>query len=79
MAMNKAVTKQVMEQAGIPTLPWRELTYREEDIPRLVKELPLPAANMSTRTARCPRPRNARQIPCPDTRDTWRSGGPAWP
>ena len=44
MAMNKAVTKQVMEQAGIPTLPWRELTYREEDIPRLAKELPLPAA-----------------------------------
>ncbi|MDE7219208.1 MAG: D-alanine--D-alanine ligase [Oscillospiraceae bacterium] len=44
MAMNKAVTKQVMEHAGIPTLPWRELTYRAEDIPRLTAELPLPAA-----------------------------------
>lgn len=44
MAMNKAVTKQVMERAGIPTLPWRELTYTAEDIPRLTKELPLPAA-----------------------------------
>ena len=44
MAMNKAVTKQVMECAGIPTLPWRELTYTAEDIPRLTKELPLPAA-----------------------------------
>ncbi len=44
MAMNKAVTKQVMEQAGIPTLPWRELVYRAEDIPRLTGELPLPAA-----------------------------------
>lgn len=44
MAMNKAVTKQVMESAGIPTLPWRELVYREKDIPRLVGELPLPAA-----------------------------------
>lgn len=44
MAMNKAVTKQVMERAGIPTLPWRELTYKAEDIPRLIKELPLPAA-----------------------------------
>jgi len=44
MAMNKAVTKQVMEFAGIPTLPWRELAYRAEDIPRLTKELPLPAA-----------------------------------
>ena len=44
MAMNKAVTKQVMEYAGIPTLPWRELVYQAEDIPWLVKELPLPAA-----------------------------------
>ena len=44
MAMNKAVTKQVMEHAGIPTLPWRELVYRAEDIPRLTKELPLPSA-----------------------------------
>ena len=44
MAMNKAVTKQVMEHAGIPTLPWRELVYRAEDIPRLTGELPLPAA-----------------------------------
>lgn len=44
MAMNKAVTKQVMAHAGIPTLPWRELRYRAEDIPRLTEELPLPAA-----------------------------------
>ena len=44
MAMNKAVAKQVMELSGIPTLPWRELVYRREDIPRLVRELPLPAA-----------------------------------
>ena len=44
MAMNKAVTKQVMERAGIPTLPWRELVYRAEDIPQLVEERPLPAA-----------------------------------
>lgn len=44
MAMNKAVTKQVMEISGIPTLPWRELTYRAEDVPRLTKELPLPSA-----------------------------------
>lgn len=44
MAMNKAVTKQVMEHVGIPTLPWRELTYRPEDVPRLTGELFLPAA-----------------------------------
>ena len=44
MAMNKAVTKQVMEHAGIPTAPWRELVYGPEDIPRLTEELPLPCA-----------------------------------
>ena len=44
MAMNKAVAKQMMERAGIPTPAWRELIYREEDIPRLTGELPLPAA-----------------------------------
>lgn len=44
MAMNKAVAKQAMEFAGIPTLPWRELVYGRADIPRLARELPLPAA-----------------------------------
>lgn len=44
MAMNKDVTKQVMERAGVLTPPWRELRYCKEDIPRLTAELPLPAA-----------------------------------
>lgn len=44
MAMNKAVTKQVMEHAGILTAPWRELIYTASDIPRLTEELPLPCA-----------------------------------
>ncbi len=44
MAMNKAVCKQIMEHAGIPTPPWRELTYQETDIPRLAEELPVPCA-----------------------------------
>lgn len=44
MAMNKAVTKQFMERAGILTAPWRELIYTEADIPSLVEELPLPCA-----------------------------------
>ena len=44
MAMNKAVTKQVMAHAGIRTAPWRELCYRAEDVLRLTEELPLPAA-----------------------------------
>ncbi len=44
MAMNKAVAKQMMEHAGIPTAPWRELAYTAEDIPRLTGELPVPCA-----------------------------------
>ena len=44
MAMNKAVTKRMMEQAGILTAPWRELTYAQADIPRLAAELPVPCA-----------------------------------
>ena len=44
MAMNKAVTKQIMERCGILTPPWRELTYSREDIPRLTRELPVPSA-----------------------------------
>ena len=44
MAMNKAVTKQVMERLGIRTPAWREVRFQREDIPRLVEELPLPCA-----------------------------------
>ncbi len=44
MAMDKAVTKRMMESAGIRTARWRELRYSEEDIPRLVDELPVPCA-----------------------------------
>lgn len=44
MAMNKAVTKQVMERLGIRTPAWREVRFEREDIPRLVEELPLPCA-----------------------------------
>lgn len=44
MAMNKAVAKQVMEHAGIPTAPWREVVYTEDDIPGLAGELPVPCA-----------------------------------
>lgn len=44
MAMDKAVAKRIMESAGVRTPAWRELRYTEEDIPRLVQELPLPCA-----------------------------------
>ena len=39
MAMDKAVTKQVMDTAGVRTAPWRDVHYTEADIPRLVEEL----------------------------------------
>ena len=44
MAMDKAVAKRIMESAGVRTPAWRELSYTEEDIPRLVGELPVPCA-----------------------------------
>ena len=44
MAMDKAVAKRIMESAGIRTPAWRELWYTEEDIPRLLDELPVPCA-----------------------------------
>ena len=44
MAMDKAVTKVVMEFAGILTPKWFELRYTEADIPRLVEELPVPCS-----------------------------------
>lgn len=42
MAMDKAVTKRIMESAGILTPGWREITYTEADVPSLVQELPIP-------------------------------------
>lgn len=44
MAMDKAITKYTMERAGVPTAPWRDITYTAEDIPALVKELEVPCA-----------------------------------
>lgn len=44
MAMDKAVAKRIMESAGVRTPAWQELSYTEDDIPRLVEELPVPCA-----------------------------------
>ena len=44
MAMDKAVAKRIMDSCGIRTPAWRELSYSEEDIPRLSAELPIPCA-----------------------------------
>lgn len=44
MAMDKAVTKRIMESCGVLTPRWQEITYREADIPALKESLPLPCA-----------------------------------
>lgn len=42
MAMDKAVAKRIMESCGVPTPKWQEITYSEEDIPKLRESLSLP-------------------------------------
>ncbi|MCR5663331.1 MAG: D-alanine--D-alanine ligase [Oscillospiraceae bacterium] len=44
MAMDKAVTKRVMDGCGVLTPRWRELSYGEAEIPALAEELPVPCA-----------------------------------
>lgn len=44
MAMDKSVTKRIMDAAGVPTAPWHDVRYTREDIPRLAQELPVPCA-----------------------------------
>ncbi len=44
MAMDKSVTKRIMDTAGIRTAPWCDVHYTEADIPRLVRELDVPCA-----------------------------------
>ena len=42
LAMDKAMTKRMMESAGIPTPKWQILRYAESDIDRLADTLPMP-------------------------------------
>ena len=44
MAMDKSVTKRIMDSLGIRTAPWRDVHYTEADIPRLTQELMVPCA-----------------------------------
>ena len=44
MAMDKAVTKRMMDSLGIRTAPWVDVHYTEADIPRLTQELMVPCA-----------------------------------
>ena len=45
LAMDKSMTKRIMDSAGIPNAPWRDIpSYTEADIPALVEELEVPCA-----------------------------------
>lgn len=45
LAMDKSMTKRMMDSAGIPTAPWRDIpSYTEADIPALTEELEVPCA-----------------------------------
>ncbi|MBQ0038627.1 MAG: D-alanine--D-alanine ligase [Clostridiales bacterium] len=44
MAMDKSVTKRMMDSIGVRTAPWHDVYYAREDIPRLVEELEVPCA-----------------------------------
>lgn len=45
MAMDKSVTKRIMDSANIPTAPWRDIpSYTEADIPALTAEIEVPCA-----------------------------------
>ena len=45
LAMDKSMTKRMMDAAGIPTAPWRDIpSYTEADIPVLAAELEVPCA-----------------------------------
>lgn len=42
LAMDKVMTKRMMDSAGIPTPKWQLLEYGREDVERLARELPMP-------------------------------------
>ena len=45
LAMDKSMTKRIMDSVGVPNAPWRDIpSYTEADIPALVAELEVPCA-----------------------------------
>lgn len=44
IAMDKAMAKRVLTSYHVLTPAWQDIWYKEEDIPRLTEELPLPCA-----------------------------------
>ena len=48
VAMDKAVSKRLLDAAGIPTPKWQLLSYGPEDVDRLAEELPMPCVVKTT-------------------------------
>jgi D-alanine-D-alanine ligase len=48
LAMDKAMTKRMMDSAGVPTPKWQLLDYDASDIDRLSQELPMPCVVKTT-------------------------------
>ena len=48
IAMDKAVSKRVMDACGIPTPKWRMLDYTAEEVPALAETLPMPCVVKTT-------------------------------
>ena len=48
LAMDKAMTKRMMDSAGIPTPKWQLLDYAPADVDRLAEELPMPCVVKTT-------------------------------
>ena len=48
LAMDKAMTKRMMDSAGIPTPKWRLLRYDASEVDRLAEELPMPCVIKTT-------------------------------
>ena len=68
MAMDKAVSKRMMDAFGILNAPWQELTYGPEDVDRLVEELSVPCALKVVNGG------SSLGVYLPDTREQLRAG-----
>lgn len=48
MAMDKSVTKRMMDAVGVPNAPWQLLDYTADEVERLAAELPMPCVIKTT-------------------------------
>lgn len=48
VAMDKAVSKRILDACGLPTPKWRKLAYTAAEVPELAKTLPMPCVIKTT-------------------------------